>query len=149
MFSWPSCICLEIRCLPKTSKLMMRSFSEVSMYVYVSFLFLLGDLSYLMFPYLLKYNWHSIVTVEVYCAIFVLQFYFYFYNFLYFLKFDWGIVDSQCCDHFCCPAKWFSYTCTRIHSFLDSFPTQTITEYCVEFPVLHSSSPVWCFDICT
>ena len=30
---------------------------------------------------------------------------------------------------------------TYIHSFLDSFPIQVITEYWVEFPVLYSKDP--------
>ena len=35
---------------------------------------------------------------------------------------------------FCCAAKWISYTSTYIHSYLDSFPMQVITEYWIEFP---------------
>ena len=37
-------------------------------------------------------------------------------------NFHWSIVDLQCCVRFGCTAKWFSYTYTYIHSFLDSFP---------------------------
>ena len=65
---------------------------------------------------------------------------FYSFFFFNFLKFYWSIVDLQCCDNFCCTPKWFSYTRTHIHSFLDSFPTQTITEYWIEFPVPYISS---------
>ena len=41
---------------------------------------------------------------------------------LSFWKFYWRIVDLQCCDNFCYTTKRFSYTCTYIHSFSDSFP---------------------------
>ena len=62
-------------------------------------------------------------------------------HFIYFLIiFYWSIVDLQCCISFCYTAKWISYTYTYIHSFLDSFPIQVITEYWVEFPVLYSRS---------
>ena len=37
-------------------------------------------------------------------------------------------------------AKWISYTYTYIHSFLGFCPTQAITEYWIEFPVLCSRS---------
>ena len=36
-------------------------------------------------------------------------------EFCFFKKFYWSIVDLQCCVNFCCIAKWFSYTCTRIY----------------------------------
>ena len=55
-------------------------------------------------------------------------------------NFYWNTVDLQCCVSFRCTAKWISYTYTYIHSFLDSFPIEAITEYWVEFPVLYSSS---------
>ena len=42
--------------------------------------------------------------------------------FFVFLKFYWRIVDLQGWDHFCC-TKWFSDTCTHIHSLSDSFPS--------------------------
>ena len=50
----------------------------------------------------------------------------------------WGIVDLQHCVSFKFSVKWVCYT--YIHSFLDSFPIYTMTEYWVEFPVLHSRS---------
>ena len=40
----------------------------------------------------------------------------------------------------CCITEWFSYTCTHIHPLSDSFPTQIITEYWVEFSVLYGRS---------
>ena len=52
----------------------------------------------------------------------------------------WSIVDLQCCDHFCSTTKWFSCTCTHIHSLPDSFHTWIITEYWVEFSVLDNRS---------
>ena len=55
-------------------------------------------------------------------------------------NFYWSLVDLQCCISFRCTAKWISYTYTYIHSFLDSFPIQVITEYWEEFPVLYSRS---------
>ena len=36
-------------------------------------------------------------------------------------------------------AKWFGYTHTYTHCLLASFPTQVITQYWVEFPVLYCS----------
>ena len=65
----------------------------------------------------------------------------YIFFFPHFFKFNWSIVDLQGCDNFCCTTKWFSYTCTHIRSLSDSFPTQIITEYWVEFPVLYNRSP--------
>ena len=49
-------------------------------------------------------------------------------------------VDLQFCVSFYNTAKWNSYTyiSTHSHSFLDSFPIEAITEYCVEFPGLYS-----------
>ena len=64
------------------------------------------------------------------------------FNLYYFLKLFWSIIDLQCCDNFCCMKKWFSYTCTCIHSLSDSFPQQIITEYWVVFSVLYSRSPL-------
>ena len=58
---------------------------------------------------------------------------------LFFLVY-WSMVDLQCYVIYYCTVKWFSYTHTYIHSFLDSFPIQVITEYWVEFPMLYSSS---------
>ena len=52
----------------------------------------------------------------------------------------WNLVDLQCCVSFKCIVKSISYTHTYIHSFLDSFPIKVISEYWVEFPVLHSRS---------
>ena len=63
------------------------------------------------------------------------------FNCLVFLKnFYWSIADFQWCVSYRCTAKWISYTYTYIHSLLDSFPIQAITEYWVEFPVLYSRS---------
>ena len=42
--------------------------------------------------------------------------------------------------NFSCTTNCFSYTCTHIHSFSDSSPTQTITEYWGVFSVLYSRS---------
>ena len=42
------------------------------------------------------------------------------------------------CISFSWSVKWISYTHAYIHSLLDSLPTQVITEYGVEFPVLSS-----------
>ena len=36
--------------------------------------------------------------------------------------FDLCTVDLQCCVTFCCTAKWVSYICTHIYSFLDCIP---------------------------
>ena len=66
----------------------------------------------------------------------------YFFLDFCFLKFHWRLVDLQSWDHFCCTTKWFSHTQTHIHSLLDSFPTNLITEHWVEFPVLYSRSPL-------
>ena len=54
--------------------------------------------------------------------------------------FYWSIVDLQCGISFECTAKWFSYTGTYIHSFLDYFLIEVIPEYWVEFPVLYGRS---------
>ena len=43
----------------------------------------------------------------------------------FFFKFYWCVVDLQGCDNFCCARKWFSYTCTHIHSRSDFFPTDS------------------------
>ena len=51
---------------------------------------------------------------------------------------SWNITDLQCCVTFSRTAKWISYT--YIHSFLDSFPIQAITEHWVEYPMLYSRS---------
>ena len=59
--------------------------------------------------------------------------------FFFLINFHWSIVDLHCVS-LRCTAKWFGYTYTYIHSFLDSFPIQVITEYWVEFPVLYSRS---------
>ena len=64
-----------------------------------------------------------------------------FFFFFHFLTFYWSIVDLQCCDNFCHTTKRFSYTCTRIHSFSESFSTKTLTEYWVEFPELYIRYP--------
>ena len=61
------------------------------------------------------------------------------FSFFYFLKFCRSIVDLQCCDHFCCITRSFSCTSVLIHSLPDSFPTDIITEYWVEFFVLYTS----------
>ena len=54
-----------------------------------------------------------------------------------FLNFYWSIVALQYCIHFCCEAKWISYTYAYIPSFLDFLPVQ-VTRALVEFPVLSS-----------
>lgn len=46
----------------------------------------------------------------------------FFFFFHFFKKCYWGIVDLQCWDTFCCTTKWFHYTYTHIHSYLDFFP---------------------------
>ena len=66
-------------------------------------------------------------------------------SFYLFLFFYWSLIDLQSHVIFRCTAKWISYTCTYIHSFLDSFP---ITEYWVEFPVLYSRSLFVIYFIC-
>ena len=40
----------------------------------------------------------------------------------FFFKFYWSVVDLQCCDNFCCPTRWFSYTCTTFILFKILFP---------------------------
>ena len=58
-------------------------------------------------------------------------------------------MDLQCCVSFRFTANWISYMYTYIHSFLDSFPIQAITEYWVEFPVLYSRSLIVIYFIYT
>ena len=55
--------------------------------------------------------------------------------FHFYVMFYVGIVHLHCCLSFRCIAKSIFYTHTYIHSFLDSFPIQIITE----FSVLYSS----------
>ena len=50
------------------------------------------------------------------------------------------ILLEYSCVTFCYTAKQVSSTYIHTHSFLDSLPIQVITEYWVEFPVLHSRS---------
>ena len=55
---------------------------------------------------------------------------------------------TQCCVSFRSIEGWVSYTYTYIHSFLDPFHMQALTEYWVEFPVLYNRSLlVICFII--
>ena len=57
-------------------------------------------------------------------------------------KFYWGIFNLQGCGNFCCTANWPSHSYTHIHSLLDSFPTQIIMVYWVDFSVLYIRSPL-------
>ena len=63
----------------------------------------------------------------------------YFQNIMHLFK-TWyeSTVHLHCCISFSWTVKWISYTHAYIHSLLDSLPTQVITEYRVEFPVLSS-----------
>ena len=75
-----------------------------------------------------------------------------------------SIVDLPCHVNFCCTAKWISYTCTFIPSFLDSFSIQVITFFrsflcLVYFTWYHDllSQTMWvfltsfplCYETCT
>lgn len=59
------------------------------------------------------------------------------FSIIWFLKFalecNWFTILS-----FRHMAKWISYPYTYTHSFLHSFPTETIIEYWVEIPVLYN-----------
>ena len=57
-----------------------------------------------------------------------------------FQNFYWSIVDLQCYVSFRYTAKWINYTYTCIHSFVDSFPVESLQSIEVEFPVLYSKS---------
>ena len=64
----------------------------------------------------------------------------------YYYWFHWSIVTLQRCVHVYYTAKWISYTCSCISSFLDFLAIYITTEHWEEFPVLHSRSLlVMCF----
>ena len=54
-------------------------------------------------------------------------------------RIHWSI-DLPCCVSFRRTEKWICSTRTYIHSLLDSFSIQAITQYWLEFPVPHSRS---------
>ena len=60
--------------------------------------------------------------------------------FFHFLIFCWSWVDLKCCDNFCCTKKWFSDSCTHIHSLPYSFTVYIITHNWIKFYVLYSRS---------
>ena len=57
------------------------------------------------------------------------------WNFLFF----WSRVDLQYCVSFKCTAKWISYACVQIYSFLDFFPHRPVQSIDT-FPGLYSRS---------
>ena len=89
---------------------------------------------------------------EISCILYVISsIYYYFLVYFYVMSFIfflfntnfilyYSIVDSYHYVSFRCTAKWSSHTGIYIHSFIDSFPIEVITEYWVEFPVLCSRS---------
>ena len=60
--------------------------------------------------------------------------------FFHFLIFCWSWVDLKYCDNFCCTKKWFSDSCTHIHSLPYSFTVYIITHNWIKFYVLYSRS---------
>ena len=57
-----------------------------------------------------------------------------------FLNFHWNILDFQGCVSFSCTAWWINYINTYIHSLKKFFSIQVITEYRIEFSMLHRRS---------
>ena len=75
------------------------------------------------------------------CCIYSLRWHHISFSFSY-INVYWSIVAFQCCVSFYCTAKWISYTCTYIPSFLGFLPIQVTIEHWVECPVLYSRFPL-------
>ena len=66
-----------------------------------------------------------------------------FFSFLFFKKIYWRVAGVQCCVNFCCTTEWLN--CTYVYAFSYPCALWFITEYWIEFSVLHSRTLLFFF----